>query len=107
MSNNKTSEDSWDGIISKYLKAEILEYELEKVICIGLNLSGKDMELEVEYNGEKYIFNLNVTNKNFLKDNGIAAPKNVIGKALTLKKVLAVNPQTQKDVPSLRITKIE
>lgn len=107
MSNKTTSKESWDGILVNYLKACHLEQAEEKFICVGLRISDKDMELDVEILDERYIFSLNVTNKLFLKDNGIKAPKDVIGKTLTLKKVLATNPVTKKEVDSLRISKVE
>jgi len=107
MSENQTSENSWDGILVNYLKAENLDEAEEKVVCIGVSVKEKDMDLEVEFKAEKYILSLNVTNKLFLKNNGIKAPKQVIGKTLTLKKVLATNPTTKKEVESLRISRVE
>ena len=64
------------------------------------------MSLELTSGEEKYIFTLNVTNKRFLKENGIKAPKDVVGNKVTLKKVLATNPETKKEVDSLRICEI-
>jgi len=107
MSENQTSENSWDGILVNYLKADNLDEAEENAVCIGITVKEKDVDLELELKAEKYIFSLNVTNKLFLKENGIKKPKEVIGKVLTLKKVLATNPTTKKEVESLRISKVE
>lgn len=109
MSEKTTSIDSWDGLLKNYLKANHLKEQEEVFACIGIKVDGKDMELEVQRNEEEesFIFGLNVTNKVFLKNNGISVPKEVIGKKLTIKKVLAMNPSLKKEVESLRISKIE
>jgi hypothetical protein len=104
---SQTSENSWDGILANFLKAENLEEDEETLVCIGIEVNGKDVNLEIEKQGVKFLFSLNITNKVFLKENGITIPKEVIGKKLTLKKVLAMNPQLKKEVPSLRIVKVE
>jgi len=107
MSETQTSKDSWDGILVNYLKAENLKLQEEKFVCLGVAVKIKEIELELEQGTERYVFSLNVTNKLYLKNNGLAAPKEVIGKTLTLKKVLATNPQTKKEVESLRICGID
>lgn len=107
MSTNNTSADSWDGLISNYLKAENIQEQEDDVVCTGINVSGKDMELEVEHNRKKWLFGLNITNRKFLKENGIFKPKDVIGKLLTLKKVLANDPNKHKEVESLRICNVK
>ena len=109
MSEQTTSIDSWDGLLVNYLKADNLKEQEEVFGCIGINVEGKEMELEVQRNEEEkpFVFGLNVTNKVFLKNNGISVPKEVIGKKLTIKKVLAMNPSLKKEVESLRISKIE
>ena len=105
--SEQTSADSWDGLLSNYLKADILESHEEILVCVGLNVSGKDLELEIERQGKKFLFSVNVTNKVNLRNNGIAAPKDTIGKKLTFTKVKATNPSTHQEVDSLRITKVE
>ena len=109
MSEKITTIDSWDGLLKNYLKADYLKEQEEVFACIGIKVDGKDMELEVQRNEEEesFIFGLNVTNKVFLKNNGISIPKEVIGKKLTIKKVLATNPTLKKEVESLRISKVE
>ncbi len=109
MSEKETSIDSWDGLLKNYLKAENLKENEETLACVGVVVKGTDMDLELERNSgeDKFVFSLNVTNKVFLKNNGITMPKEVIGKKITFKKVLAINPGTKKEVDSLRISKIE
>jgi hypothetical protein len=107
MSENNTNIDSWDGVLTNFLKAEDLDKDEDVVAVTDVKLSGKDMELTVWLGEKKYSFSLNVTNKVFLKENGIKAPKDVIGKRLTLRKGMAMNPTLKKEVPSLRISKVE
>lgn len=102
--------DSWDGLLVNYLKADDIEGAVgveADVVCTGASKNDKNLELNVEYNGKKYVFTLNVTNMAFLKNNGISSPKDVIGKKLTIKKSVATNPQTRKEVDTLRISKVE
>ena len=105
----KTSINSWDGLLTNFLKAGNLNFSEEVFVCTNVSVLGDQMDLELSRNENKtpFVFSLNVTNKVFLKENGIQAPKEVIGKKLTLKKVLATNPSTKKEVESLRISNIE
>ena len=109
MSENQTSVESWDGLLKNYLKAENLKESNEKFACVGVAVDGEKMDLNLERNDgkEKFIFGLNRTNMSWLKSNGISAPKEVIGKILTLEKVKARNPTTKQEVDSLRITSME
>ena len=109
MSEQQTSVESWDGLLSNYLKADNLKEQEESFACVGVEVSEKDMDLSLERNEgkDKFIFSLNVTNKVFLKEHGITSPKEVMGKKITLRKVLAMNPNTKKEVDSLRISKLE
>jgi len=109
MTEQTASADSWEGLLVNYLKADNLKEQEEVFACIGINIKGTEMELEVQRSTEEkpFVFGLNITNKVFLKNNGISAPKEVIGKKLTIKKVLAMNPSLKKEVDSLRISKIE
>lgn len=103
----ETSAESWDGLLKNYLKAENLKENTEIFACVGVNVELDSMDLELERGEEKFIFGMNVTNKVFLKNNGIAAPKEVIGKKITLEKVKAYNPTAKKEVDALRIVRIE
>lgn len=107
MSEQNTTIDSWDGLLTNYLKADNLKEQEEEFVCIGVDVRGQDLDLEFERGEEKFTFGLNVTNKVFLKNNGITKPRDVIGKKLTLNKVKAFNPTLKKEVDSLRITRIE
>lgn len=109
MSEETTSIDSWDGLLTNYLKAENLKEQEETFACVNVVVKDKDMELALTKaeGEEEFVFSLNVTNKVFLKSNGITKPSEIVGKKVTLRKVLAMNPQTKKEVDSLRISKIE
>jgi len=104
---SETNTSSWDGLLKNFLKAEHLTESEETFGCSDVTVEDKDMDLILEKAEKKYIFTLNVTNKVFLKDNGVESPKDVIGKKITLKKVKAMNPTTRKEVDSLRISKVE
>lgn len=104
MSN--TTIDSWDGLLKNYLKANNLSSEQETFACVGVDVEERDMELKLERGTEKFVFSLNTTNMVFLKNNGITAPKEVIGKKVTLRKVKAFNPTLKQEVDSLRIESI-
>lgn len=106
------TDESWDGLLSDYLKADDLKDETGKVVCIDLEVDTYDdgkpkMVLEVEVNGKKKLWDLNKTNRTKLKELGLEKPKSVIGKAIGYKKVTVTNPSTKKEVESLRVTSIE
>ena len=107
ISTKQTSVDSWEGLLNNFLKASDLKENTGIFVCVGVDVNENDMELQLENESGKYIFSMNVTNKVFLKNNGIKSPKEVIGKKLTFKKVLVTNPQTKKEVESLRISKVD
>jgi len=102
-----TNAESWDGLLTNYIKANNLEYNTDVFVCTGVNVDSKDMALDIERKEEKFVFGLNTTNKVFLKNNGISKPKEVIGKKITLEKVKAFNPTLKQEVDSLRIIKVE
>ena len=102
-----TNAESWDGLLTNYIKASNLEGQTDVFVCTGVNIEARDMTLNLERAEEKFVFGLNVTNKLFLKNNGISKPKEVIGKKLTLEKVKAFNPTLKQEVDSLRIIKVE
>lgn len=105
-----TQLESWDGLLVHYLKAEDVVGDLGSeviVVVIGASREDKKLNLNLEYNGNKYVFTCNVTNMVFLMEHGISNPKQVIGKKLTIRKTVATNPNTKKEVPTLRICKVE
>ena len=105
MSN--TSTESWDGLLKNYLKADNLKADTEIFACVDVEVENNEMDLILERNEVKFVFSLNTTNKVFLKNNGITKPKDVIGKKITVKKVLVFNPTLKKEVPGLRIERLE
>lgn len=107
MSEKQASADSWDGLLINYLKADNLAEQQAVLICTGVEVKEGKLSLNVEYNEQKFVFSLNTTNMVFLKDNGILLPKEAIGKKIHVKKVLAQNPTTHKEVDSLRICQVE
>jgi len=80
-------------------------------VCVDIEIITYRDEAKIrtylENNAERYIFDLNKTNATKLKELGIKSPKQTIGKILYFKKALARNPDTNKEVDSLRICKVE
>ena len=109
---NKTTE-GWDGFTgANFLKTEHVANEQDAFAVIGIEIfedetNSPKPRLTLQKNGESYLFDLNVTNSNFCKNNGISTPRLLIGKKLYFKKVLVNSPKTNKEVESLRICKIE
>ena len=114
MSEQEPSLDSWDGLLTNFLKADCFEAQEEIFAVVDAKIVTKDnganyitLSVTKREGTEKYIFDLNITNQVFLKNNGISAPKEIIGKAITLKKVTVMNPTTKREVEGLRICKVE
>jgi len=114
---NETKEseglESWEGFIgTNFLKAESVASEDDTFICIDVSLftdtrdDSKRPRLTLEKGKDRFFFDLNVTNSNFLKDAGISTPKSLVGKQIFFKKVLVVSPKTKKEVESLRICQV-
>lgn len=111
MSANVNNE-SWDGLLGKYLKADDLKDSIGKMVCTGVNVEENEdgepeMQLEVEVNANNKLWSLNMTNRAKLKELGLQRPKDAIGKVIGYKKVTVTNPNTKKEVESLRITSID
>lgn len=102
--------DSWDKFTSNFIKASDVSNESEAYVCISVEQTDDDqpkVRLTLERGEREFIFDLNKTNINNLKDLKVESPKKLIGKKIYFKKVLARNPNTNKEVDSLRIYKID
>lgn len=112
MTEQNVSTESWDGLLSRYLKADNLTQDTEKFVCTEANIDNIDgdkklvLDLERNKGEDKFQFTCNKTNMRFLLNKGISKPKEVIGKKIALTKVKATNPQTKREVDSLRITAV-
>ena len=106
--NEQKSLDSWDGFLgSSFLKAENVK-DGQIFICKGLEITDEGRpRLVLESEKLTWQFDINVTNANLLKDLSIANPKELIGKKIFFRKTTARNPNTNKEVPTLRIDKVE
>lgn len=109
---NPTTE-SWDHFTgSNFLKTSHVANEqdafvVEEVEIFSDEENAPKPRLVLGKGDENFLFDLNVTNSNFCKNNGIASPRMLIGKKMYFKKVLVNSPKTKKEVESLRICKIE
>lgn len=104
--------EKWDGFCGmNFLKVTSVENENDGFVVDNVELftneDGTVPRLNLLKNDELFLFDLNVTNSNFCKNNGMANPRMMIGKKLYFKKVLVNSPKTNKEVESLRICKIE
>lgn len=112
MSDNKISNESWDGLVANFLKAKDLTDEKGFLVCTSaeVGIDDKDeafMTIEVQVQGKSVLWSLNKTNRAKLKEVGLVKPKEIIGKKIEYKKVLARNPQTNQEVDALRIVSIQ
>jgi len=102
--------DSWDGFLgSNWLSVDDVKSDADIFICIKVELDTENVRpmLVLEKEKVEHKMSLNVTNANFVKDAGIVAPKDLIGKKIFFRKSIAFSPSAKKDVPTLRIAKIE
>lgn len=112
--NEQKDLNSWDGYIGgSFLKADDVEND-EQVFFIKKVESIYDdrddqhkIRLEIENKGVSFILDLNKTNANFLKENKVEKPNDLMEKKICFKKVLTRNPRTNKEVEGIRICKVE
>lgn len=110
--------DSWDKYLSgNFLKAINVSGENHAFVCTDVGTFErkpttpdaevvKGIRLTLESNGQEYDFDLNKTNAKKIKDLGVAAPKDCLGKTFFFKKALVRSPKTNQEVEGLRIYKI-
>lgn len=109
MTGNKNL-DSWDGFLgSNWLSVDDIKSETDPFVCIKVELDTENDRpmVVLEKDGVSSKLSLNVTNANFVNEQGINSPKELIGKKMFFRKSLAFSPKAKKDVPTLRISKIE
>ena len=83
--------DRWDDFAGEYLKADIINEFPVTLIPVTAQAEFDEgrarLVLEVEYNEKTWKLELNKTNQNFLRNNGVKAPKEIIGKKLVFDKI--------------------
>lgn len=102
--------DSWDGFLgSNWLGVDDVKAETDAFVCIKVELDTENTRpmLILERSEISYKLSLNVTNSNFLHEAKIGSPKDLVGKKLFFRKTMAFSPSAKKDVPTLRIAKVE
>ena len=111
---NETNLNDWNTYIGgTFLKADHVEHDGQEFAIISVENYFDDRDesnkirLHLESDGDQFMMDLNKTNANFLKNNGIATPKDLVGKVIIFKKVLARNPRTNQEVDSLRICEVK
>lgn len=102
--------DNWDGFLgSNWLNVEDVKSETDAFACVKVELDAENDRpmLILQKENVSYKLSLNVTNANFVKDAGVEKPKELIGKKFSFRKTMAFSPSAKKDVPTLRICKVE
>lgn len=101
-------EDSWDKYTGKqWIKAEQVTSEDQPFVVLSVDVDENDRPLLELQSGEvKGAFTVNVTNALKLKEH-ISSPKQLVGKKIFFRKVAVTNPQTKKEVDSLRVQRVE
>ena len=109
--------ESWDTYVSgNFLKVVNVQSENEAFVCISIeeveieDNKGKKIKkprLQLERNGNEWDFDLNKTNSTKCVELGINKPSDLIGKKIYFRRALARNPETNKEVDTLRVFKIE
>lgn len=103
--------DSWDGFTGSqnFLKAEMIGSDSQGLECreVELDEDGERPRLILALGKDELLFDLNVTNAIYLKENGINKPSDLKGKKVYFRKVTVISPKTKKEVESLRIKKVE
>jgi len=111
MQENEKENENWDEFLGgNFLKADNVKGEAQPFAVIKTEKITEDerprMRLHLESEQKEYLFDLNVTNTVFLKNN-LEKPQDVVGKKIYFRKVMVNNPTTKKEVEGLRIRKIE
>lgn len=108
--SDQSNLESWDGFLgSNFLSAEDVK-DNQIFVCVGVEFDAENERpmLNLESNGVKSKFSLNVTNAKYLaEEKKIKSPKEMIGKKIVFRKTMAYSPSAKKDVPTLRFEKIE
>lgn len=106
--------DTWDEFISgDFLKPVNVDSDKDAFVVTDVSVfndiknNSTRPRLTLERNGNEWDFDLNKTNSVFLKNNGIDSPRQAIGCKLYFRKAFVRNPQTNLEVESLRICKVE
>ena len=107
---NKNDLNSWDGFVgSNFLNVEDVKGELDIFVCVNVELDTENNRpmLILQKDKVTYKKSLNVTDAKFVRDQGIKNPTVTIGKKICFRKTMAFSPSAKKDVPTLRIVKVE
>ena len=108
-------QDTWKGYgVDTWLKADGQKDDTEKYVCVMQERmppleEGKPdkLVLTLEHNDQRYKFDCNWTNKQFIKNSEcIVYPSDIVGCEIALTKKRDRNPQLKKEVDVLRITGI-
>lgn len=104
--------DNFDDFVSdNYIKGTDLKSDKVTVVVTDIEAitqknNKNQLVVSFEYDKKDWKFGLNATNTKKVTE-FVKAPKELLGKKLHLKKVLATNPDTKKEVESIRIEKVE
>ncbi len=106
------STESWDDFIETFIKPKHFKKFPDKVfvafVHADLNRDGEPQLIcDVQYNGQKYKWDVNKTNMRKLRDLGIPNPKALQNKQVVFNKIRVQNPRTNQSVDSLEVIGVE
>jgi len=114
MDENKQEQldiSGWDDFSGEYLKTDLIKEWPVTLVPVKIEGTSEDgvvkLTMITEYNKRTWKLNLNKTNQNFIRGQGIPSPKALVGKKVTFEKIKVRNPQTNAQVDSFSICKIE
>jgi hypothetical protein len=110
MEEKQPSLEGWEDFAGEYLKADLIKEFPVTLVPVEIDAAFEDgrarLAIKTEYNGKTWKLELNKTNQNFLRANGITSPKAIIGKKLVFDKIKVRNPTTGGQVDSFLIIKV-
>lgn len=102
---------SWDNYLDKWLSAKDVNsvtdyFAVTKATEVEFKGENKRIRLTLKGEDDTYLFDLNVTNTKFLRDEGVKHPADLVGLKLAFRKITVTNPRTKEEVEALRIDKV-
>ena len=108
---DNTSLSSWDSFTGNFLKPEDVKSEEDAYVVVGVTSEEYDKKQKVVLNLERNEiakdFTMNATNIKAVRELDIESPKALVGNKIYFIKIKVNNPNTNKIVDSLVITKVE
>ena len=104
--------DSWDGFVETFFKPEYLKKVPDSVFIAFVRTDTKPdgkarLLYNVQYEGQKFVWDVNKTNMRILRKLGIDKPKDLVEKQVWFQTTRVRNPTTNQMVDSLIVDRVE